>query len=333
MKRPGKSLSALIFTFLFLSTALANSTDHRIRLVPHFLKGATLRYNIETSASADQHTNGPVIDTQGATQFKQTTSFLVRLDVLGVRNPQGQNDAGSVVRFRATFEKSQADSTTNAAAPDQNSADDAIDKLQGHSFEFSLGTNGEVSDLKGLDEITANRAAAQAALAWVHVLADAGSFPSEGIELGQKWSTEHPVSGFPLTGMIWRSESTYIRNEPCATPARAATAPVKPSATEEACAVILTHFEMSRHGSERSDATPDDYRQNGLRTSGKWTVSGESLNSISVTEGFLVSSTQTATQDMDYEIVSATSGSRIHQVGQTKTQTEINLVRESVAAH
>ncbi len=100
-----------------------------------------------------------------------------------------------------------------------------------------------------------------------------------------------------------------------------------PSAqSQESCAVILTHFEISRRGSEHSDATPDEYRHNGLRTSGKWTGSGQSLNSVSLVSGFLVSSSQTATQDMDYEIASAASGSAIHQVGRTTTQTEISLI-------
>lgn len=317
----------LIAGICLVRSASSASNNHRVQLTPHFMEGVTLGYRIETNTDADEHTTTPVVDSQSGAKFKQTTRFMIRLDVLGVQSASSSDKAGSTVRMRATFEKSHADSTTDAATPAQASLDQDIDQLEGHSFEFTLGSEARPDDVEGLDQLTTDQAAVQAALAWIPVLANAGSLPSGGIEIGQKWTNERPVSGFPLSGMVWRSESNYLRDESCggALPADGAQTESK---VRENCAVILTRFEMSRHGSEHSDATPDDYRQNGLRTSGRWTVSGESLNSISLSDGFLVSSTQTATQDMDYEIVSGVSGSRIHQVGQTKTQTEINLVRE-----
>jgi hypothetical protein len=90
--------------------------------------------------------------------------------------------------------------------------------------------------------------------------------------------------------------------------------------------VILTHFEISRQGSARSDATPEDYRRNGLRTSGTWLGSGEALESVSLATGLLVSSTQTSKQDADYEIMSVATGSRIHEQGHVQSQSEITLV-------
>jgi hypothetical protein len=92
------------------------------------------------------------------------------------------------------------------------------------------------------------------------------------------------------------------------------------------CAVILTRFEILRRGSTHSDATPDEYRRNGLRTSGTWTGSGESLDSISLANGLLVSSTQSSTQIMDYVVTSAGAGTSIHHSGKVQTQSEITLV-------
>ena len=92
------------------------------------------------------------------------------------------------------------------------------------------------------------------------------------------------------------------------------------------CAVILTKFEIERHASARADATPDDYRKSGLRTSGKWSGSGESMESISLATGMLVSSTQTSEQDVDYDIVSTNTGSAIHRTGHVTTKTEITLL-------
>jgi hypothetical protein len=90
--------------------------------------------------------------------------------------------------------------------------------------------------------------------------------------------------------------------------------------------VILTRFEISRQGSARSDATPEDYRRNGLRTSGTWLGSGEALESVSLETGLLVSSTQTSKEDADYEITSVATGSRIHEQGHVQSQSEITLV-------
>jgi hypothetical protein len=337
MQRFVAAIFFLVCGLVLVSLDHASPKDRRIQFAPHFVQGATLRYLIETNTSSNEHMTTPIIDSEAGTQFKRETSFLVRLDVLAVR-PAGLDAAGVAIRLRATFEKSHADSSTDASAPDQGSLDDEIDKLAGHSFEFTLAANSQPSDVKGLDEITTNRAAAQAALAWVPVLANVGGFPRDGVELGQKWTAEHAVFDLPLAGMTWRSESSYVRNEPCESgpvvknAAAGAAQTQQQNQGQQMCAVILNHFSISRHGSEHADATPEDYRRQGLRTSGKWTLVGESLNSVSLNDGFLVSSTQTATQDMDYEIASASSGSRIHQVAHTKTQTEINLIRDSAAS-
>jgi hypothetical protein len=99
-------------------------------------------------------------------------------------------------------------------------------------------------------------------------------------------------------------------------------------AAGETCAILLTHFEIVHQGSPQSDATPEDYRRNGLRTSGSWTGSGESLDTISLDTGLLESSTQTSTQKMDYQITSASTGSRIHHLGEVQSQSEIRLISD-----
>jgi hypothetical protein len=315
-----------VLGFVLLSAAFARTADRRVQLAPHFAPGITLRYHIETRTTSNEHTISPVESNEGGGPFKQTTSFVVRLDVLALL--QTTQTAANFVRFRATFEKSHADSAAGASTPPGGSFDDSIDQLEGRSFEFTIGPDGQVASVKGLEEITTNREAAERAISWITVLSSAGSVPREGVEIGQKWKSDKTLTGLPLSDIIWRTESGYVRDEPCAAPSGVndPNNPGPPAQSQEKCAVILTRFEISRRGSEHSDATPDDYRRNGLRTSGKWTGSGQSLNLVSLVSGFLVSSSQTATQDMDYEIVSAASGSAIHQVGRTTTQTEISLV-------
>jgi hypothetical protein len=88
-------------------------------------------------------------------------------------------------------------------------------------------------------------------------------------------------------------------------------------------------YHMSRRGSPQSDATPLSYRQRGLRTSGSWIGSGDSLDSMALSTGLLVSSTTNSTQDVDYKITSATSGSSIHRKGRVQSQLIITLIPDS----
>jgi hypothetical protein len=310
---------------ILLSVALfaAARSEKQVHFVPRFTGGESVRYRIETRTSSNEHTVTPIINPEGASRYEQSTSLVLRLDVLSVPSSSPSSNAAS--RFRATFELASSDSQANAYAPQAVKLDDAVDNLKGQSFEFSIALGNKLADVQGLGKIAPDRDVAARVLSWVHVLFAPTDIPAEGVQVGQKWSNERPLADLPLTGIIWRNESRYLRNESCA-----ASSGVTSDASSEAegkCAVLLTRFSIFRHGSDHSDATPEAYIHNGLRTSGKWTGSGESLDAISLASGLLVSSTQTAAQEMDYEIRSASSNSRIHHTGRTTTQTEITLLR------
>jgi hypothetical protein len=308
-------------TFLTGLASLASArTEQRLHFAPRLSKGLVLRYRIETNTSSDEHTVTPIVDPEGASQYKQSTSLVLRIEVLDVPSPQAPAQS---IHLRATFERADSGSTANSYAPEAAALDDAIQKLQGQSFDFSLDPANKMVDVRGLDQIAPDREVAGRLLSWAHVLFAPVDLPTGGVSIGQKWTSERQLDGMPLTGLSWRNDSTYLHNEPCPTQA---TAKGASAAHQGDCAVLLTRFNISRHGSSRSDATPEAYLRSGLRTSGSWTGSGESLESISLVTGFLVSSTQTATQNMDYQIWSASSGSRIHHSGHSTTQTEITLL-------
>jgi hypothetical protein len=314
-------LPLLFLPFASLATA---RLEKRLQLRPRFTRGESVRYRIETRTSSNEHTVTPIMNPEGASQYRQSTRLVLRLDALGSDpKPPASNEAP---RFRATFELANSDSEANGYAPQAAKLDEAVDNLKGQSFEFSIAPGNKLAEVQNLSEIAADREVAARVLSWVHVLFAPVDIPAAGIEIGQKWSNERPVAGLPLTGVIWRNESKYLRDESCATSSGVKSAPGSAQGT---CAVLLTRFSIFRHGSEHSDATPEAYIHNGLRTSGKWTGSGQSLDAISLASGLLVSSTQTATQEMDYEIHSASSGSRIHHTGRTTTQTEITLLPAS----
>lgn len=313
-----------ILAVSLLPFAAAPSAQKRVRPVPQFTRGAALHYSVETRTTSNEHTTTPIVNSEGASQYKQSTTLVLRLDVLDVQ--QGPQAPGGPIRFRATFDQARADSEADAFAPEAAAVDDAIEKLEGRSFEFTMDSDNNVSSVKGLDQTVASPEATARVLSWIRVLCAPVQLPRDGIEIGQKWTAERPLTGLPLAGIIWRNDSSYLRDEPCAASSAAKNSAASSSAAAGNCAILLTRFEILRRGSEHSDATPEDFRRNGLRTSGKWTGSGESLDAISLANGFLVSSAQTAKQDMDYEIASPSSGSRIHHVGQTTTQTEITLL-------
>jgi hypothetical protein len=311
-----------LVTFFSLS---AFGTD-RVRLVPKFSPGQTVRYRIESSSKSTGKTTSPIVNPEGGSQSSDSVHMVVRLEVLNV-SPDGS------VRLRAIYEKSFAESQADALDLTAGTFASRYNRLEGRTFEFTLDISGKVTGVQDLTAAAAGQSpkAIDPALSWIQNISSIATLPKEGIAIGQKWKTERPVEGAILSGLVTRGESTYLHNEPCGTsPASSADGPAdaaKPAAVAPAddCAVILTQFEITRRGSARSDATPDDFRRNGLRTSGAWAGSGESLDSFSLATGLLVSSTQSSTENMDYQITSANTGSTIRHTGKVQSQSQITL--------
>jgi len=323
--------------FLF-AASLVGAPANRIHLFPKFTPGETLRYRIETRMTTSGTMTTPIVNPEAPSQLKQSVSLLLRLEVLDPP-PAAAGPSGSV-RLRAKYEKSKAASQSDAYDPAASSLEDQYDRLEGRSMEFTIEPDGKISGITGIEDALANPSTAAIVRSWMSGLSSGAGFPKEGIEIGKKWSSERPLEGSPLAGLLWRTESTYLRDEPCnpasdsaaansvAAPASAATPPPS-NQIGYACAVIVTRFEILRHASAHAEVTPPDYLHNGLRTSGTWTGSGESLDAISLASGLVVRSTQRGTQDMDFEIVSAASGSKLHYVGRVETQSEISLLPPS----
>ena len=304
--------------------ALATLAGQHVRLAPKFTRGETLRYRIEMRTTSSGKTTAPIANPEGGSKFTQTVNLLVRLDVLDVQ--AGAAGGPGPVRLQATYEKSASQSATDAFDLEASSLDDQYDRLQGHSIDFTVEPGGRLTDFKGLEKILPSRSETEPALSWANGLSVGAGFPRRGVTIGQRWRSEKTLTGSPLSGLRWRSESTYLRDEPCDSSARANASQNRSWPGRGECAVILTRFEIFRRGSAHSDATPEDYRRNGLRTAGKWTGSGESLDSISLATGLLVSSTQSSTQNKGFEIRSASTGSRIRHVGEIPTPSGLTPV-------
>jgi hypothetical protein len=331
----GPLLRAALAVASVTSFALALAGAQRVRLESKFVAGETLRYRIEARTTTTGKTTTPIANPEGGSKSQQNVRLLIRLDVLGgepaanlanAANASSTASAPKAVRFRATYEESHVDVDSDALDLAAVSLEDSYDRIEGRSVEFTLSPEGRLGAIQGLDTIFPNPSNAGPVLAWLDGLLSLPHLPQDGIAVGQKWSSERPLVGAALDGLTWRTESSYLRNDACSVPVIPAALADLSANPPGSCAVILMHFKISRSGSAHSDATPPEYRQNGLRTSGTWTGSGDGLESISLASGLLVTATETSTQDMDYEVKSASAGSAIHRQSHVQTQSQITLV-------
>ena len=114
--------------------------------------------------------------------------------------------------------------------PDAPSPDDQFARLEGHSIQFTLAPNGELSDFQGAENLIPNPSEADPVLSWVKSLSVTNRFPRDGVSVGQKWNDEKALAGLPFADLTWRTESTYLRNEPCRSPLERDGAPNSSSA-------------------------------------------------------------------------------------------------------
>jgi len=311
------------------------SQGQPVRLVPQFTPGQMLRYSMEFRTTTEGSSAGLIEDPQAPLRREISVTAVVRLEVLDVQPEQRAGHFASVrtrgrIRLRATYEESAATSRSDSFDPESAAIEEQYRKLEGRSIEFTLDPDGKVREVEGLKEVFPDERVAGAARDWLSQLALGAALPPQGIAPGQKWSSEHtPNFATPLARMVWRMESTYLRNEPCR-PAGAVEAGPADEA-DETCGVVLTRFEIAQRSprSAGRDATPEEYRKRGLRTAGKWNGSGESLSYISLRTGWMVSVTQTGSEEIDITIATAAGESRVRYMTRLRTQSHITLIDET----
>ena len=327
-----------IVTLVFSAAAA-----RRIFLLPRFSEGQSFRYQVETQTTTKGKTTSPIVNPEGASSATQAANLVVRFDVLDVAPAAPGTFART--RLRVTYEQAHATSQSDAYDPQAAALDEQYSHLEGRSMEFTIEPDGRLSDLTGLEDILSKPAASQAVRAWISGITSGAGLPKQGIAIGEKWAAEKPIEGVPLKNIAWHTQSSYLRNEPCraanfsqaggaeaSAGVATADAPADPTTPADSCAVILTRLEIIHQGSAHADATPEDYLRNSLRTSGTWSGSGESLDSISLSTGMLVVSTETTTQKMDYFIKSTRTGSVLHYQGSVQSQLQINLEPSLISA-
>ncbi len=295
-------------------------SSQRVDLRPRLVPGEVLRYQVQLQTITDTQRSGAVSDPQGPSRLAVTWDATLKLEVLGVPGASGapSNSPAAPLRIRTTYEHSAASIKSDSPDPQAEEIEQSYKRLEGQVLEFTLGPGGHVSGVRGLEGVIDDDQVRKAAEEWMAQVSGP-AIVAQGVAVGQTWNSAQPATSMPLAGMIWRSNSTYLRNEPCR-PAE----PAPPGSSAELCAVILTRQSVLPRKQLR-DPTPDDYRRNGLRTSGRWGGSGESLSYISLRTHSSVSVTQDSAQQIDFTVTNS-SGKSIRYAGTIETHSRVALL-------
>lgn len=295
-------------------------SQQRVILTPQYAQGQVIRYQMQATTITETHHGGAIRDPQGPTKMKLVWNAITRLEVLSMeKNAQGEPTGK--MRLRSTYEKSDATAESGSYDPEADTIESKYRAFEGKSFEFTVDAAGQISNIEGFEGGDGPGSPADAIRASLGQLSAGANGPRAGIAIGQTWTTEQPVPTAPLVGLVWRSQSTYQRNEPCQIVAKAA---APPPASGEPCAVILTKLTLvgSRPG---RDATPENYRKMGLTTAGTWTGEGDTLSYVSISSGRLVSVTQSSTEQMDFTVTHET-GDRMTYKGSVQSHSQLALL-------
>lgn len=298
----------------------------RVSLSPRFSPGQSFRYAMEFETTTATSQSGLAKDPQGPSKLVITWDATILLEVL----PTEASAPGSI-RLRTTYEKSTAHVTSDTFDPAAAATEEQYQKLEGKAVEFTLDASGKVISVSGLPEIVDGEKAVQAAREWIAQLDTGSGAPAGGVTVGQTWSSEQPAS-LPVAGMVWRTESEYLRDEVCHPPNPEA--PPAPSSAEsaanpeppETCAVILTRLDLVRPKPVRN-STPEEYRKSGVQTAGKWEGSAQSLSYISLRTGLAVSVTQTGTEEMHVTLTTQHNAS-MRYAGTILSRSQVALVAD-----
>ena len=305
------------------------ASQPRVSLSPRFSPGQAFRYVMEFETTTATSRSGIAKDPQGPAKLVIDWDTTILLEVL-----PADPSAPRSIRLRTKYEKSTAHVTSDTFDPAAAATEEQYQNLEGKVVEFTLDANGKVISVSGLEEIVDGEKTVEAARGWIAQLSSGSGAPAGGVTVGQKWSSEQPAASLPVAGMVWRTESEYLRDEICRPPNPDA-APTPSSAESagnpepvETCAVILTRLNLVRRKPVR-DVTPEEYRKSGVQTAGKWDGSAESLSYISLRTGLAVSITQTGSEEMD---VTLTTGKNISMryAGTILSRSQVALVADDL---
>jgi hypothetical protein len=317
------SLAMVLFAGVSAQPQRSAPGSNRLLVAPRLSPGQTLHYQLDFRSESKGFAVSNVQDPQGAREVTLSLSVRLRVEVLGAAAGLGSGSvskqkASEGWRLRTTYEKIASDVRSDTPDPEVDEMGKHMAQLEGKSFEFTLDKSGRVRDLSGLEDFLPEQE--RAVQDWLEGISPAEALPEGGVAPREKWASQQDAR-LPLAGVKWVRESTYLRDEPCRQ------APGE-AASGEICAVILTRSLLTHKGGLK-DATPPEYRQQGLRTSGTAEGTNETLTYISLTSRLVVSVTQTGAQKTELTVGLADGSNAVSYDADVKTESQFSLISQS----
>src|SRR5579859_1065221 len=335
--KPGRGFCAMKKVVRFLCCCLlvmavpgkARIPSERVVLFPKLSVGQTFRYQIGYRAVTNTTTESNVAAPMAPTGGQTNASILLRVEVEDLRTEAGMVVAHLRTRIVAPDATVPVKGTPTNGTPASNSAG-KLEKRD-KEVEFTLHGDGQVTELEGLDRLSADEQAAWQE--WVARFGGGAAFPEKGVKPGEKWKRDEPILNAVLSGLSWEKESEYVNDAPCS-PMKLSPQgdPVASGAAPETCAVILTTA-ILRQKSSPKDATPEDYKLHDLRNMGTAKGKNQIISYFSLKTGLVVRATEDANQSMSLIVAKSDGSNRVHYTIDAESHAQVLLLADPPAGH
>ena len=307
----------------------ARDNSDWVLFVPKLTVGEIIHYRIGFSAKTNTNTESTVAAPMAPTGGQSNSNLVLLVEVEDLRVDAGR----TVARLRTQIVEpdiiapNPADTTNNTQPPSDSGKSAKRDKSVGFTFHG----DGQVTDVEGLDRLSADEQAAWQE--WVARFGSGAAFPEKGIKPGEKWKAEEPILNALLTGLFWEKDSEYVNDAPCAATKMTPQGDISADEqTPEKCAVVLTTAILKQKSSQK-DATPEDYKLHDLRTMGIAKGKNETIIYISLKTGLLVRATEDANQSMNVIVAKTDGSNRVHYMIDAESHAQVLLLAEAPASH
>jgi hypothetical protein len=302
-------------------TCAASDNADRVVLLPKLSVGQTFRYQIGYRTVTNRVTESTVAAPMAPAGGEINANLLLQVEVDDLRNDAGR----TVARLRTRIVDQES------AVPRPAASEAAKPGKREKNVEFVLHGDGKVTDVEGLDRLSADEQAAWQE--WVARFGGGAALPEKGIKPGDKWKAEEPITNALLAGLSWEKESEYVNDAPCGAMNLTAQGDLASGEQpQETCAAILTTAILKQKSSQK-DATPEDYKLHDLRTMGLATGKSETITYISLKTGLVVRATEDAQQSINVIVAKTDGSNRVHYMIDAESHAQVMLLAETPANH
>jgi len=286
---------AWIAIAVFLMPTGAGAGEKHVKLMPELHSGQILRYDIHGRVQQHIKTESHVTNYKVPRDLKEEFSAVLRITVSNVGTENGR----PVVSGQSEFEY-----------PADGGAGSAV--VQKHLVEFTIGGNGQLKKLSGLDDL--EKVEQLAWRFWISQFAFGWTITGQNVKAGEAWKSEQGESSpGPIAHLYWERETTVGESSKC------------PVRSGEGCMAFLTTALLKQKSSPK-DSTPEDYRLHELRTSGTASGKNEAYDSISEATGLLMRGTEDVRQAMEVVIAKADASNAVKYTMEAGSHFEAVLV-------